>query len=750
MKTVARSGAPFCVAVVVCTICGQACADNADLAFLLEGVAQIGAPGVPGPLCVFGDDAFPVVTGSANGAIHEPVVAAGRRGQGRVVAFGHPGYFDRDTLAMGDTGRLMANAVRWAAGETRAGGAGPRVAVHKQPGLLAFLREQGLTAEAWDDAGWAQKLSACDVLCVDPVSVPAAPDLAALTQFVRAGGGLVAAQLGWGWLQLNPGKSLRTDHPGNRLLAPAGIVWADGYLERTTDVGYRTGYARLELTHAGRALDAVVAHTQGGAQLGADDLAQAAWSVTQAARWLPPEDQVLLPRLHRLQREHATDAIPTPQTPLTTATPLARLALTLQLEEMERLAPEELRAHPAAAAFPGSVPEQAERVARTIQVDTSVPGWHSTGLYAAPGEVIEVQVPEAAAGKGLLLRIGAHSDSLWSLSSWHRCPEICRQQPLAKPVTHAASAFGGLVYVEVPDGCKLGAIPIATSGAVEAPHFVLGKTELAQWRAQVRHRPAPWAELETTKVILTLPSEVVRKLDDPEELLRFWDLVLDCNAELAQRPLERERPERYVTDVQISAGYMHSGCPIMTHLDMAEVMVDKPRIIAKAVDGVWGLFHEMGHNHQSGDWTFAGAGEVTCNLFTLYVFDKACNMPPKAHSNFTDEARRKKLQAYLAAGAQFEQWKRDPFLALLMYIQLQEAFGWDPFKAVFAEYRHLRAEERPQNDDEKRDQWMVRFSRTVGRNLGPFFQAWGVPTSEQARASIAHLPVWMPDDFPPK
>jgi hypothetical protein len=38
----------------------------------------------------------------------------------------------------------------------------------------------------------------------------------------------------------------------------------------------------------------------------------------------------------------------------------------------------------------------------------------------------------------------------------------------------------------------------------------------------------------------------------------------------------------------------------------------------------------------------------------------------------------------------------------------------------------------------------VRFSKAVGKNLGPFFQVWGVPTSDKARASIAKLPGWMP------
>ena len=91
-----------------------------------------------------------------------------------------------------------------------------------------------------------------------------------------------------------------------------------------------------------------------------------------------------------------------------------------------------------------------------------------------------------------------------------------------------------------------------------------------------------------------------------------------------------------------------------------------------------------------------------------------------------------------------------PFLALLMYIQLKEAFGWDAFKEVFAEYRRLPKAQRPKTDADKRDQWMVRFSRAVGKNLGPFFQAWAVPTSAQARASIANLPTWLPEGFPPK
>jgi hypothetical protein len=80
-----------------------------------------------------------------------------------------------------------------------------------------------------------------------------------------------------------------------------------------------------------------------------------------------------------------------------------------------------------------------------------------------------------------------------------------------------------------------------------------------------------------------------------------------------------------------------------------------------------------------------------------------------------------------------------------MYVQLRRAFGWEPFKKVFASYRDASAGAAPRNDDEKRDQWMVRFSKVVGRDLGPFFRRWGVPVSPEAEKLIGHLPPWMPE-----
>jgi hypothetical protein len=223
--------------------------------------------------------------------------------------------------------------------------------------------------------------------------------------------------------------------------------------------------------------------------------------------------------------------------------------------------------------------------------------------------------------------------------------------------------------------------------------------------------------------------------------MTWWDRVADGAADLFQIPRDRPRAERYVADVQISAGYMHSGYPIMTHLDAAPRMVDLPTLRTK---GEWGLFHELGHNHQRPEWTFAGTGEVTNNLLPLYLLETLCDHAP-VHEAFTPAARAKKEKRYVAGGSDFAAWQKDPFLALIMYQQLRDGFGWETYQKVFAEYRDLKPGERPKSDLEKHDQWMVRFSRAAGRNLGPFFQHWGIPTSEAARQSIADLPAWSPN-----
>lgn len=708
---------------------------DSDARILLEGVKAIGAPGSPGTVSVWGAAAFPVVVDGAPGEARFPVVAAARIGRGRVVLFAHDGYANPAELEKADTGALMLNAVRWA-GTRKALKVGVVGA-----GLAGFLEGKGIEVVRIEPGKLAAAFGGLDAVCLFGLD-PAAAALDELDRFLARGGGLLAGVTGWGWSQIHGGADVRTNAL-NRLLAPAGIAWTGDFARKSGD-GFAAGDVPGAASHGGLAIDALEASAEGNSPLPPAELTRAAAVAVAAVRALPADASDLRARLARLARERGDRLVPTEKTPLRPADALDRFLLVALAEDAKLQPPDKVPALAAAAAFPGAVPRDARAVERDLAMDATVPGWHSTGLYAAPGQPVTLTLPEAAAAARLSIRIGAHTDSLFHLDDWPRAPEVSCDFPVAAATVTVASPFGGLLYLVFPDDCKLGTFSVHVSGAVEAPYFLLGKTTLDSWK-RLRTAPGPWAELASSKVILTVPSSCIRDLDDPKSLMEFWDRVLDAAADLGQIPKERRRPERYCADVEISAGYMHSGYPIMTHLDAAPRMAS----LAAMQKGDWGLFHELGHNHQSGDWTFDGTGEVTCNLWSLYLSETLCGLTPEqAHEALKD--RDKKVREYVKAGADFAEWKSDPFLALTMYVQLKEAFGWEPFKEAFAAYRALKPSERPLTDAQKRDQWLIRISRATKKNLGAFFEAWGVPTSEEARESLKKLPRWMPADFPAK
>jgi hypothetical protein len=454
-------------------------------------------------------------------------------------------------------------------------------------------------------------------------------------------------------------------------------------------------------------------------------------------------------RLAALYAERAASLVPNGKSLIRANDPLARVLVRFDDERTMTTSIERVIAHPAARAFPGSVPSDALRTHFAATVSIATPGRRSLGIYAAPGDALRVTIGDGKTSPptGLRLRIGAHSDDIARRPSWPRMPRISRVFAIDRAEMTIANAYGGLVMLECDEGLT-GSIDLQVAGVVEAPLFELGVTSPEVWREHIRNRKAPWAELVSDKIALTVPSERVRGLDDPTELLQFWNSLADAAADLSARSRDRKRAERYVADIEISAGYMHAGYPIMTHLDAAKDMVDLTRM----KQAPWGLFHELGHNHQSKDWTFAGTSEVTVNLFSLYLSETMCGVGwDKAWGGNLVRAEAR-LAAALAAGKKpWEEGKGDKAdfgLRLLMYSQLQRAFGWELFVHAFAEYRDLAEADRPKTDDEKRDQWLVRASKSVDRDLGPFFAAWGLPVSDKARAEVAALEDWMPDNWP--
>jgi enhancin-like peptidase M60 family/peptidase M60-like protein len=701
---------------------------DADLDALLARVRTIGRPGIPGPLAVTGPDAFVVWTGRVSGELALPIAVAARHGEGRTFALGHTGYFSDETLEEGDTAQLLVNAARWL------GGAKPRICCWRQPELADTLSAAGLEVESVSERDWMTSLDRVDVVFLKPSTLDSA-EVERLREWVAAGGGAGFADLGWGWQQLNPRRVLSEDHPGNLFGAPLGFVWADGTFRSVDPVTEERG--DLQLASAAYALHALRERDQ--VEESAPLSPQLGGVLTSAVRAVPARDQRLLAPLEEWLGDRRL-AVPTAAAPLGPNEVAARLSIVVSHRRAAALPPAEVRPAPSAATFPGSVPESAKRRRGARVMVAGVRGERvTTGLYAAPGDVIDVRLEADQVRAGLHLRIGAHSDELWHRPRWERHPEISAKHALDRALVSVASPHGGALYIELSRDLD-DALEVTIDGAVSAPRFTLGRTTANEWRKS-RRAPAPWAELESEHIVLSVPSSTIRSLDDPTKLLELWDRVMLVFPELDRRPLARRR-ERIVPDVDISAGYMHSGYPVMTHLDAAPWLVDHDRLLGRPEPQVWGLWHELGHNRQHTDWTFDGTVEVTCNLYTLFVLDRISGVAPIDHPRIGP--LQEKFEAYVAAGADFAQWKREPFLALYTYVQLQEAFGWESFQGVFQAYLELEEAERPRGDAAKRDLWLVMFSRAVERDLSSFFELWGVPTSREARESVAGLEAWLP------
>ena len=706
----------------------------------LAGVEAIAAPGAPGPIAGFGREAFPVVTARDGQA----VVAAAEWGKGRVVVLGHGGMLTADAH---DHRELLARLIAWAAPD--AGG----VRAANLPRSMALALESVGTEWQAAEGDWRGALGDANLLGLDKHQRKTEADRALVRSFVNDGVGWITSGLAWGWLQLNPGRTLQ-EQPGNLILPEMGLAFADGIVRE--DAGDRSVIdgPPSPWAHAGRATDALAMEA-----VPRDERAAAGASITSALRTLGEGDHTLVRKRDALLAEQANldERFATMHEDGLTweDDALARLAIERFMIDAQAGFDAPVDAvvkHPSADGFPGAVPDDADRSSVTTMVITSIPGWRCTGLYAPPGEVVKLTFDNLPAGSSV--QIGAHLDPE-SRGELNRLPRVVRRFEITEDTIEIANPVGGLIYLDIPkrelDGVSRSiATSVSAEGAVRSPHFVLGITTPESWET-LRDAPGPWAELETDEIALTVPSAVVRMLDDPEALMEFWDEIAHTMNRLEPRRLNGlgDRQARFVPDISVSWGYMYAPAhrPLTVPTHSAQILVDLNVLRSLEVCYVWGFFHELGHWHQNSMWTFGGTGEVTVNIFTLYALDKVCGLPPAEARGFTPEKLLSDMRAHHEAGAPFDVWKRKPFLALAMYVQLQQAFGWELYEEVFAESRALPEAERPETDDEKRDQWLVRVSREAGVNFSRFFETWGVPTSDAARASLNDLPGWMPEGW---
>ena len=186
---------------------------------------------------------------------------------------------------------------------------------------------------------------------------------------------------------------------------------------------------------------------------------------------------------------------------------------------------------------------------------STTPARRPTGYYLSPGSIGKVKVPNIMVNAGYKILVGAHPQWISSINPVQRFFKIFNTYDITDSVTLIANPFGGGIYIITPYQASAGLQQIELTNVVPAPFFSaksFDATTLSQWQNVQRHNPAPWADFESEKFMMQVPTSFIYNYSDPVTLMADWDARMDVVSNLLGYPLVRNNQILYVMlDVHI-------------------------------------------------------------------------------------------------------------------------------------------------------------------------------------------------------
>ncbi len=704
---------------------------------ILSGVTTIYSDGYTGRLAAYGPTAYAIANYPPDGGNSRgPYVAAATLGLGKVITIAdHQGLQMDSWGGQGTTGQFYKNGIAWLTGSSSLD---VNIVVYRA-GNNTWLSGQGYTnVTTTDESGLVAALASADIFIGWLGSGEPQANLDALEAFVKRGKGLFIADFGDGY-NIWWGKSVN-QAPSNLLLRKAGL-------------GFSAGLHRIS-----GLLDVVANRSTG--QINADVLFSMlvnASGYTEAQKkeggflldviYDPLESNSLLAaQLDKHYAPQINNINPTPAAPI--SNPFDKALLNREATLLEATAPAQVTAHRLAETLYYTTPNTAPRVTRTVAINTNRARYLPVGLYAAPGEVVTLTFPASLVGKGYKVRVNAHTDDIAPRESWERPPRVHRWFPIDTTTVEVANAFGGSLFIDVggnnySTAPNLGSVNITVANAIEQPYFVLGTHTDAEWAATIKNYPAPWAVFVSDYIILSFPKSDTASLTQPEALMTWWNQVGFLEDDLASRLEARTAAELMNIDRQISAGSAHAGYPYQAWDKYWGNVADYNDLLA---NGSWGDFHELGHNHQRGWWTFSGDGEITVNIFSNYVMETKNPNTNNGWKWTVDPI--KVFERAVETAAESGAYTDKSANRLVFWLQLADEFGWDAYKTVFRTYEQDNATNPsalPTNQQQEYDEWFKRWSDQSGFNMKNFMvDTWNIPVTQSVVDAMASKPDWLP------
>ncbi|GAB3011544.1 M60 family peptidase N-terminal accessory domain-containing protein [Niabella terrae] len=435
-----------------------------------------------------------------------------------------------------------------------------------------------------------------------------------------------------------------------------------------------------------------------------------------------------------------------------------------------------------ARVFPGLVCDN-ERIDTTITLDLnyhyvtnakiriSVPPTplFSTGLYAAPGDLVTIIVPEGE--YSLSVQVGAWTDDLTAKEAEEpllRDPRIVERKALSPGVNRVRNLYGGHIYI-VPSRPISTPLTFKFERVNASPDFVLGKTTNAAWQQKIQNSCVPWLELRSKYIVFVVSREFClnQRIEDPQALMEEWEtairedffgwmgLVEQASDEVDESPA---LPYRVVFDIQPSVGYGHNGSPIVVTNDYHWFSFCSDLTWLKG-SNAWGIYHEIGHNAQMSVWSWSTLGETTNNLFNYKLARRNelsgyPNAWPAKHDSWSAQL----VETFDAAiafanssgGKNFDGSNEaidDPFRRMTPFLQIFDFVkpnmpgvnnspndGWGFMTYLYQQGR--RSVRPPTSDILKHDFVYTNLCEYTKMDWRLFFNAWGIQISNIASAGM--------------
>lgn len=182
--------------------------------------------------------------------------------------------------------------------------------------------------------------------------------------------------------------------------------------------------------------------------------------------------------------------------------------------------------------------------------------WTSTGLWlpaGVMGEVIIENVPPST-----FIQIGCHNEkNLPKKLPWGRWPSTLVTEPVITEETKVGSPYGGIVYLMNGEEEELISYDIHAKfcNFCEFPRYVM---DTDTWE-RTKDIEVPWGEIETSNVILTMPSDSLRRVDVDMIAKRLDSLVANIKDYLN---IEWDYKFRIIFDVMVDPGEPSISYPI--------------------------------------------------------------------------------------------------------------------------------------------------------------------------------------------